>query len=208
MKSLLLTFVVASGLGCATAAGGHAPPPTTKPVLPLPSHVLGGSKIPVFPLTNFVVDEGTGWDSLLASRGEVQQRVDSILYAVARLRAPEVGWIKADVVRRAAEQAPGLLTSPDQIATSQLKTHALSTIPEPLRAQLRQLTGIAAGGRYALIPAGLRFTWDANNRRAVADFTIVLADVRLGAVSWSNTLRGFGATPWDAVALAVRVMFP
>lgn len=207
MKPLLLLLIGAVGLGCGGTTS-RAPVPTTKPVLPLPAQVLGGSKIPVFPLINVVVAQGTGWDTLLASRADVRRRVDSILFAIVKQQAPEVIWVNADAVRRAAEQAPGLLTSPDQLATSQLKIHALSTIPEPLRAQLRQLTGVAAGGRYALIPAELRFVWDATNQRASADFTIVLADVRLGAVSWSNTMRGWGATPWDAVALAVRIMFP
>jgi hypothetical protein len=94
------------------------------------------------------------------------------------------------------------------LATGQLTRANQPTIPEPLRAQLRQLTGIAAGGRYALIPAQLVFGRDGADQPAHADFTIVLADVRAGEIRWSQTLRGTGSSPWEAVAAAVRTMFP
>ena len=203
----LLLLVIGLTVGC-TVTTSRAPAPTTKPALPLPVHPLGGTKIPIFPLTSFTVQPGTGWDSLLVPQGDVRRRVDSILAAVVQRFAPEVIWVHVDAVRRAAAQATGMLANPDQLPTKLLQTHTLATIPEPLRAQLRTLTAVAAGGRYALVPAGLNFVWDTERRRAYADFTITLADVRAGAVSWSNTMRGSGETPWDAVAIAARLMFP
>ncbi len=195
--------------GCATPRG-RAPVPTEKLLLPLPTHVLAGSTIPLFPSTHFTVDSATGWASQLGDRRVVLDRIDSILAAGSKERAPEVEWVKVDVVRKAAREAPGLLTNPDQLATSTLRTHALTTIPEPLRAQLRQLVAVAAGGRYALIPVSVAFTHGgtAEEPQNYADFTIVLTDVRVGAVSWSNTMRGSGRTPWEALATAVRIMFP
>lgn len=207
MKRLVLVLIGALSAGCGHSSS-QAPVPTTKPELPLPVQALGGAKVPIFPLVTLVVEPGTGWDAALTDRSAALRRVDSIVRGLAQERAPEVSWVGQDAVRRAATQAPGLLTDPDRLATRQLKRHASSTIPEPLRAQLRQLAGVAAGGRYAFVPAELMFVRDSATQRSYADFSIVLADVRLGAISWSDTMRGTGDTPWEAVAAAVRTMFP
>jgi len=206
MKRLVLLLIGALGAGCGRSSS-QGPVPTTKPD-PLPVRALGGANIPVFPLVTLVVEPGTGWDAELADRSAALRRVDSIVRKVVQEHAPEITWIGQDAVRRAAKLAPGMLTDPDRLATRQLKLHAPSTIPEPLRAQLRQLAGVAAGGRYAFVPAELTFVRDSASRRSYADFSIVLADVRLGAISWSDTMRGTGASPWEAVAGAVRTMFP
>lgn len=207
MKPAFLVLLVGVGAGCG-ATSSQAPVPTAKPTVPLAVNALGGIRIPVFPINNIVLQPGSGWDSLLTPRRAAMRKVDSILLAGVQQYGPDVLWVNQDAVRRAAEQAPGMLTNPDQLSTAQLKRYALTTIPEPVRAQLRQLTGVAAGGRYALVPAELVLGRDPANKRAVADFTVILADVRAGAIGWSNTLRGTGLTPWEAVSVAVRLMFP
>jgi len=205
MRRLIVGVFLASA-GC--AAQGHAPAPTTKPVMTMPVRGLGGAKVPVFPVITFSVAPATGWDAVLTPKRDALNRIDSIIAATATDHAPEVEWVNAMAVRKAATQAPGMLANPDQLSTAQLKTHALSTVPEPLRAQLRNLTAVATGGRYALIPAGLSFVHDAAAGRSFADLSVALVDVRIGAVSWSATLHGVGNTPWEAVAVATGLVFP
>src|SRR5262245_60488873 len=126
MRHTIALSVLALGVaGCATRS--RAPVATSKPLLPLPVHVLAGSKIPVYPVISFTVDSASGWTGALASRREALNRLDSILVAVAHERAPEVDWVNAAAVRKAAAEAPGMLPNPDQLSTSQLQTHALST---------------------------------------------------------------------------------
>lgn len=199
--------MIAVVAGCGPAP---APPatPASKPVALLPTQILGGGSVPVFPVNNMAVRPGTGWDSLLEPRRDAFRKVDSILLAAVEGYSPEVTWVNQATVRRAAEQAPGMITRPDQLPTGLLKREAAEPIPESLRASLRQLTAIAAGGRYALVPAELVFGWDGVAQRAYADLSMTLADVRTGTITWSNTLRGTGPNPWTAVAGAVRTMFP
>jgi hypothetical protein len=204
-QSLALAGLVATLGGCAPPAS-RAPEPTTSPTHRIPTQTLLGNHVPVYPLTYVAWDSTLRLDSVFTT-GAGRRRVDSILFATLRQYGFEVRWVPPDSLRRAARQAPGLLENPDDLPTSQLRVYNLQTVPEPLRAHIRTLTGATTGGRHSLVPAGLSLSSPAQGRY-IADFTIVLVDTRLGIVWFSNTFRGFGDSIWDAVAGAARILFP
>lgn len=177
------------------------------PVQKFPADPLKGQAVPVFPLTYLVYDRASGLDTAFIPRAPALRRVDSVINQVLADLGPEVLWAPPDSLRQAARKAPGLLADPDRMATSRLRTYALQTVPEPLRAQLRTLTAATGGGRYALVPAGLTVT-RIEEDRYLADLTYTLVDTRMGAVSWSSTLRGNSLDIWDAVAQTARLLLP
>ena len=68
----------------------------------------------------------------------------------------------------------------------------LGQVPDPLRSQLRTLTGMA-GERYALIPASLIYF--AASPGARAELTLVMVDVRTGRVGWRTVASSSGPPP-------------
>ena len=191
LKSGLAALVLLCA--CNTKAELRAPP---APINPFPGDILTGS-IPVFPLNNLRLDSATdGWAEL-ADKRAFTGSVDSVLVAILTRRYSAVRWVPARELQVAAAKAPGMLADPYQMTTIQLQTHALTTVPNPLLTQLRGVTAIASGGRYVVVPANLWFTTAGPAARA--HLVVALADVRIGAVSWSGTLSGVGATPLEAV---------
>jgi hypothetical protein len=184
---------------CNTKAEMRAPP---APIKSFPGDLLAGA-VPVFPLNNLRVDSTARWDELTDKR-KVTGWVDSILVAVLAKRYPTVRWVPAPELQTAAAKAPGMLVDPYQMTTIQLQTHALTTVPSNLLTQLRGVTAVASGGRYVVVPANLWFT--ATGGAASAHLVVALADVRIGAVSWSGTLTGVGNTPFKAVEQAVLAL--
>ena len=110
-----------------------------------------------------------------------------------------------DALRRAARQAPNLLTDPDRMGTAVLRNN-MRRVPDPLRSQMRSLTGIA-GDRMALVPASLFFFSDSGGVGR-AELTVVLVDVRLGEVRWRSVASGNGTSPWDALKEALATLAP
>ena len=184
---------------CNTKAEMRAPP---APIKSFPGDLMSGS-VPVFPLNNLRVDSSARWDELTETR-QFTASVDSLLVAVLSKRYPTVRWVPARELQAAAAKAPGMLVDPYQMTTIQLQTHALSTVPSTLLTQLRGVTAVASGGRYVVVPANLWFTSEGG--AANAHLVVTLADVRIGAVSWSGTLTGVGPTPLRAVQEAALAL--
>ena len=199
LRSWLLLLSVA---GC-TKPATKTPP---APLHPFPGDALSG-KVAVFPLNNLNVDSTLGWGRVLANRPQFRTRVDSMINDLLQERFPQVTWAAPAALRRAAAQAPGMLADPDRMQTTVMPSRALSNIPDPLAAELRELTAVATGGRYALVPANLWFTRTTGGQGA-ATLVVALADVRTHSVSWGATLVGVGDTPWAAVEQAARKLTP
>jgi len=172
---------------------------------PLPTAGIAGQEVCVYPLTLVVSEESLNWAELLQPRREALDRADSLIATFLTERAPEVAWVLPPDLRRAAGRAPGMLANPDQIGTALLRS-PMERVPDPLRSQLRTLTGMA-GGRHALIPASLVFRSDsAGMGRAELSFAIV--DVRTAAVQWRTIASGKGDEPWAATWNALKSLVP
>jgi hypothetical protein len=192
-------------LACSgTAGGGRAPEPA--PTLPLPTAGIAGQRVAVYPLTLMTAAEGLGWQGYLAARREALDRADSIIGALLTERSPEVTWVLPPALRRAAAQAPGMLTNPDQMGTAMLRSPGVEQIPDPLRSQMRSMNGVAAD-RYALIPAALVFTRTPEGR-GQAELMLVMGDVRTGVLPWRTVARGEGDDPWEALRVAFKTLTP
>ena len=183
---------------CGTPKPGERNPPA--PINVFPGDMLSGA-IPVFPLNFMRADSTIPSSDGFSVEPPARARVDSIVHAVLTRRYPTVKWMTPGDLKKAASQAPGMLPDPYQINTIALSTHALSSIPSGLLTQLRGLTAVASGGRYVVVPANLWLTRQGAVTKA--SLVIALADVRVGAISWSGTISGMGADPWMAIGEAV-----
>jgi hypothetical protein len=192
--ALLLALVAACG---SPKPGDHNPP---APINQFPGDLMSGA-IPVFPLNVMRADSTIPTNDGFSVAPTSRARVDSIIHAVLQRRYPTVKWMTPADLRKAQEQAPQMLADPYQIPTLVLSTHALTTIPSQVLVQLRGLTAATSGGRYVVVPANLWLTKAGTMTKA--NLVVALADVRVGAVSWSGTLSGVGADPWTAINEAI-----
>jgi hypothetical protein len=140
-------------------------------------------------------------------RAEVLRLVDSMLADGATQRAPEVSWVPPADLRRMARRGGGLVPNPDQMGQSIMRTWGLTSVPDPLRSNLRKLLAVAGGWRFALIPASLVFKVDSTGALA-ADLSILLADTRTGRVVWRSIAKGRGEDATEVLGKAVATIFP
>jgi hypothetical protein len=198
----LLASLTAAGCGMNQPAA-----PVVPRNLPLPTAGVSGREITVYPLTLMVADDALDWGEALGDRRSARGRADSRIAAILEERAPEVVWVWPDKLRRAARQAPGLLADPDRVATYLLASGSVVAIPDPLWSQMRTLTGVA-GDRFALVPAALIYRVAADSISGEAELTLVLVDVRTGAVGWRSVMAATGSDPWSALRAALKALFP
>ncbi|PYO41418.1 MAG: hypothetical protein DMD29_05070 [Gemmatimonadetes bacterium] len=207
------------GLGTwAVLACGHPPVqnPTPAPTAPLPTAGISGQQVGILPITLIAAEDTLHWDTVVSER----DKADSVLTTLLKARAPEVGWVSPQELRRMARRAPGIATDPEQMATPLLRDPRMVQVIDPLRNQLRTLAAIAGGLRYVLAPAGLVYRHtairpygDTASSRpyggtATAELTVVLVDVRLGRVAWRTVARGEADDPWTALTRAVKALTP
>jgi hypothetical protein len=184
---------------------------TPQPTAPLPTAGLAGQKVVVFPLTLIAADEHLGWQAPLTPRRIALERADSVIGEMLTSRSPEVTWVLPPELRQAARRGVGVASDPDQMATSILRSTSLRRLPDPLWSQMRTLAAIA-GDRYVLVPASLIFVQATEGGPGGpggrAELTLVLADVRTGAIGWRTVARGEGADPWAALEQALKGLAP
>lgn len=206
MAQRLIAVLLAAGTaacgGGARQEAGAAPAPAH----PLPTAGIAGQEVTVYPVTLLSAEATLGWDAQLGPRREALDRADSIIGALLEERSPEVSWVLPPALRRAAAQAPGLLGEPDKMGTALLRAPELKQLPDPLRSQMRALTGVA-GGRYALVPAALVY-YRTPEGRGRAELTLVIADVRTGLIGWRTTAHAAGDDPWTALRDAFKTLTP
>jgi hypothetical protein len=177
------------------------------PASPLPTAGIAGQDVSVYPLTLLSADETLGWGTQLVPHRVALERADSIIAALLTERSPEVLWVLPPTLRHAFARAPGTLADPDRIGTALLRAPKLETIPDPLRSQMRNLTAVAGGGRYAFVPASLVYVRTPEGK-ARAELTVVLADVRTGLIGWRAVANAEGADPWSALVAAFKTLTP
>jgi len=205
-RRLTSLFLLAVGVAAAGCAGKSSEENARPATLPLPTPAIAGREVAVFPVTLVASDPRLGWDAAIGSREVAKQRADSVLAEFLLERAPEIEWVLPAALRKAAAQAPGVLTDPDRMGTALLRAPGIEQIPDPLRSQMRNLIGVAAD-RYALVPAAVSFVPTPEGRGS-AEITFSLADARFGIITWYTVAIGEGETPWAAMWNALRPLVP
>lgn len=196
------------GLLAATACGRSQPADAAPvPTAPLPAAGLAGQRVVVFPLTVVAADERLGWEPALTPRRSALNHADSLLAEALTGRAPEVIWVLPPTLRQVARRSAPVVTNPDQTATSLLRNPALKQLPDPLWSQMRNLVAVG-GERYALVPASLVFVVPHDSSVGRAELTLVLADVRTGAIGWRTVATATGSDPWEALQRALKALTP
>jgi hypothetical protein len=142
---------------------------------------------------------------MVQPREEALARADSLIAVFLEERAPEADWVLPEALRRAHRQAPSMLANPDKMGTSLLRS-PFEQVPDPLRIQMRALTGVA-GGEYALVPASLVFYAEPDDQGR-AELTMVLVNVRLGRPVWRSVADGVAGDPWTATWNALKTLVP
>ncbi len=204
--SLLLTgALVAAGCGGSTQQADEEPvEPMTAP---LPISGLASQKVALYPITLVAAERQLDWGELMGTREEALHVADSMIAEFLIERVPEAEWVMPNELRRMARQAPGLLPDPDKMGTALLREEFIVQIPDPLRSQLRNLTGVV-GDRYAVVPSALGFFATEEEGIARAELYVVVVDVRKGFVEWRTKATGEGDDPWDALWEALRELVP
>lgn len=176
-----------------------------EPVLALATDALAGQLVTVLPLTMVVSDPRLPGPTGLDARTRTMHWADSLLADMLQERAPEVQWVLPAALRRTAERAVGLMPSPDKMGQSVMRSPSLKSVPDPLRAYLRQLLALSGGARFALIPAVLYLSPGPSDS-ITAQLSAVLADGRLGRVVWRTMAKGTGETADQAVRVALATI--
>lgn len=166
---------------------------------------LAGQRVPVLPVTFLTADSPV--DELLPG-GRLAQLAwaDSILGEGLQMRGPEVEWLLAPELRRAARRAPATVTDPDRMGHAMMRAERIDRVPDPLRSYLRGLTAIT-NSRMVLIPAAVRFAADSTGG-VRAEVSFVMADTRSGGVAWRSTPSAVAATPAKALAAVIAYILP
>jgi hypothetical protein len=177
--------------------------------LPVPTEALVGQNVALVPLTLVAADPALQTDSLYA---KYQDRRATLLWADSLIgdaftgRAPEVRWVLPPALRKIARRSPGIVSDPDQMGQAILRAPKLRSVPDPLRASLRNLMALV-GGRFAMVPAALGFVRDTTGR-VRAELSLVAADTRSGKVVWRSVAVGSGADPDHALQAALVGVLP
>lgn len=203
-----LPFLLVAAIACGgRAAPGGAEPAEAqepaRPVVPFSVTPFAGQKIAVLPITHLLAPAALAADPAVSPREHGLARADSAFGEFLQARMPEVTWLLAADVRRAARRAPGMVGDPDRLGQAALRNPKLTTVPDPLRSSLRAL-GALTDSRFVLVPASASF--DGAPGAVRVDAIFVLADVRTGAVVWRAAPRGEGpdgAAAYEAALLQV-----
>ena len=174
---------------------------------PLATAAVAGQGVAIIPINMVVIDPGLPSGSVGADRPTLLRLTDSLLTEAAASRAPEVQWVPPSELRRIARRSGGLIADPGQMGQSVMRSWSLSTVPDPLRSNLRRLLAVAGGWRFALIPASLLIKADSTGEMG-ADLSILLADTRTGKVVWRSVAKGRGGTVEQLLGKAMATIFP
>ncbi len=170
---------------------------------------MAGQEVAVLPVTFVVADPSIEADSTFlpwAELGPSLYRADSLLAEALARRAPEVNWVLPPALRRLYRRAPGMLTDPDRMGQSVLRSEGIDQVPGQLNASLRKLTAMT-NGRLVLVPAAVAFGADSTGQLQAA-LSMALVDARRGTVVWRSRATGTGSSPDEAFKQAAGTLFP
>ena len=196
-----IALLAASWLPLPASAQKH---PVTRPLATAP---VAGQGVALIPINMVVIDPNLPPGTVTQDRPTLLRWTDSLLADGAESRAPEVKWIGPVELRRIARRSGGLLPDPDRMGQSVMRSWGMTTVPDPLRSNLRKFLAVAGGWRFAMIPASLFITSDSTGQLA-ADLSILLADTRTGKVVWRSVAKGRGGTPAQVLGKAIATIFP
>lgn len=197
-------FIAAVALGC---GGSPAPDPAVPPAtLPLPVAALAGREILVLPVGLIAAEDSLGWRDWFRDRAAARAAADSLIADALTARAPEVPWVLPARLRQLAARNPTVVSDPDRMPGAVLRDERLEQVPDPLRSQLRTLASFTSA-RFVLVPAALYYEATPSGAGR-AHLVTVVADVRLGTITFRSTASGDGPDPWAALEAAMAALTP
>jgi hypothetical protein len=185
--------------------GAQSPSPKEHRVA-LVRESLAGQVVPVLPLTHLVRDTTVRDSALLVPRAALLAWADSILTEGLVERAPEISWLYGADLNRVARKGAGMIPEPARFGHSILRSGNLKTVPDPTRAYLRTLSGLA-NARFVFVPASLLFGRDSTGT-IEATLVALVTDTRTGAVGWRSSAIGTGPTAAAALKSTIDYFLP
>ena len=122
--------------------------------------------------------------------------VDDVAYFLAE-GAPQVRWVFAPAVERAAANAPTLKIRPRELAVSAFHRAKLERVGEPLFSDVYAL-GRMLDARYALIPYGAGYV----EARGRVEIALAIVDATDGDVVWTGVVAGETGAPGERATVA------
>lgn len=193
-----LTVAAFASLSCAS---GTAYMWREKEFARLPTSGLWGSTVIILPVDTLAAAPGFEGAGELGAVG--RRQADSVIAATLKIRAPNVVWTSAAMLRARAE-ADTSVPHPDSLLVHLLALRALMSVSAPLLEQLEKVVTITQG-RYVLAPVWVTYR-RGRRRPARAEVTLVLVNVKVGAVAWKSDVAGEDANPLVALAQAIRTL--
>jgi hypothetical protein len=195
-------------LSCAIALPVATLDAQKKPVTqPLLTASIAGQGVALLPVTLVIAEAPVRTGELAQERVALIRFADSLFIEGMLTRAPEIQWIPPADLRRMARRSGGLVADPDRMGQAVMRSWSLTSVPDPLRSNLRKLVSIAGGSRYAFIPASVVFRADSAAPLG-ADLSVLLADTRTGRVVWRSMAKGAGGSAAEAIERAIETIFP
>jgi hypothetical protein len=175
------------------------PYPVTEP---LATEAMAGQKVCVLPLSLVLPEDSLAERAPFNDRAKMLAMTDSLIGEALDARAPSVEWLLPAELRRIAKRAPGVVTDPDRMGQSVLRSEHIKDVPDPLWSNLRTLTSVA-GGRLALVPSMLEFFREPDDQYR-AELSLAVADSRTSHIQWRTIATGLGPSPERAITAAMN----
>lgn len=200
-------FAVLLAAGC---AGNTQKKDETKPekkeeypiTEPLATEAMAGQKVCVLPLSLVLPEDSLAERAPFNDRAKMLAMTDSLIGIALEARAPSVEWLLPAQLREVAKRAPGVVTNPDRMGQSVLRSEHIKDVPDPLWSNLRTLTSVT-GGRLALVPSMLE-VFRAPEEKYRVELSLAVADSRTSHIQWRTVATGLGDSPERAITAAMN----
>jgi hypothetical protein len=169
---------------------------------PLATEAMAGQKVCVLPLSLVLPEDSLAERAPFNDRAKMLAMTDSLIGIALEARAPSVEWLLPAQLREVAKRAPGVVTNPDRMGQSVLRSEHIKDVPDPLWSNLRTLTSIT-GGREVLVPSMLEF-FKAPDDEYRAELSLAVADSRTSHIPWRTVATGIGSSPERAITAAMN----
>jgi hypothetical protein len=196
LNSTAIAVFTAAALGCASAGAPQKEQTATTRGVPLTS--MAGRAVLVLPVQhNLIFTDSGPLQTQEARASRFLAALDDSIASSLGQRGLSATWTFAPAIVASARRNAGLVPDPHALAAGGLKrlvTASDDPLSEPLASQIRLLVALREG-RYALLPAAVRFEDRLGGARAT--MVVYLIDSRTARIGWSGEVTSDALPPFS-----------